>query len=300
MTEPEWSDFRVLLALGRAGSMAGAARILGVDASTISRRLAAAEKATGAVLIVRGGRDFAFTTEGQVLLRAAEAMDTAVAEAVASVRAARAELAGVVRLSLPPSMVHFLRRFPHIVAERHPGLGVVMESNRAVADLARGEADIAVRASRPTAHDLIIRYVFELGLAIYASRAYLDRAGRPSSTEDLRRHKLVLYNATFTSAPVSWLEEYHDQRAPVSRVDSVDMALSAIAAGEGIGVLYCCHGDSYAELERVLPDPIASQSLHVLYGRAARGSARVKAVADFLIVYLVEHRDALAGAQMGG
>ena len=75
MTEPEWGDFKVLLALGRAGSVAGAARILGVDGSTVSRRLAAAEKAAGAVLIVRGGRAFAFTKEGQTLLDAAETMD---------------------------------------------------------------------------------------------------------------------------------------------------------------------------------------------------------------------------------
>ena len=58
MTDPEWSDFKVVLALGRSGSVAGAARILGVDASTVSRRLAAAETAMGAVLIVRGGREF--------------------------------------------------------------------------------------------------------------------------------------------------------------------------------------------------------------------------------------------------
>ena len=56
--EPEWNHFRVILALGRAGSVAGAARRLGVDSWTVSRRLAAAEEALGAVLIVRGGREF--------------------------------------------------------------------------------------------------------------------------------------------------------------------------------------------------------------------------------------------------
>ena len=61
MADPNWSDFRVVLALCNEGSIAGAARILGVDGSTVSRRLAAAEDAFGATLIVRGGGDFIFT-----------------------------------------------------------------------------------------------------------------------------------------------------------------------------------------------------------------------------------------------
>ena len=59
MTEPEWGDFKVLVALAHGGSIAGAARCLNVDHSTVSRRLAALEEAAGATLIVRGGREFA-------------------------------------------------------------------------------------------------------------------------------------------------------------------------------------------------------------------------------------------------
>lgn len=98
--EPEWSDFRVLLALASAGSVAGAARELHVDNSTVSRRLAALEEAVGAKLIIRGGREFNGTAEGRTLLSAAKAMDSAVTQAMLSMRTAKAEVEGTVRVSI--------------------------------------------------------------------------------------------------------------------------------------------------------------------------------------------------------
>ena len=74
LAELEWSDLKVILALSRGGSIAGAGRILNIDSSTVSRRLAAAEEALGGCLILRGGREFRFTAEGMTALHAAEAM----------------------------------------------------------------------------------------------------------------------------------------------------------------------------------------------------------------------------------
>jgi DNA-binding transcriptional LysR family regulator len=300
MREPDWSDFKVLLALGRSGSVSGASRILGIDGSTVSRRLAAAEKAMGATLIVRGGREFAFTAEGRSALEAAEAMDAAVNAAMASVRTSRAELQGIVRVAVFPSLVEFLRPFPQLVTERHPGLSVELGSARAVVDLARGDADIAVRVDHPMPADLIVRHTFELGLALYASTSYLDKAGRPTDPEELRDHQLVLYNAEFSSYPFAgWIEQFADNALPVVRVDSVEMARTLITADGGIGVLWCCHGDSIATLERVLPGPVSSTKVNVVYHRSLRGTTRVKTVADLLIALLVENREVLSGHLVG-
>ncbi len=300
MAEPEWGDFKVLLALGRAGSVAGAARILGVDGSTVSRRLAAAERAAGAILIVRGGRAFDFTREGRALLDAAEAMEAAVTAAGASVRAARAELRGIVRLAVVPSMAEIMGRVPAIVASVHPDLHVELHAGRGATDLAKGEADIAVRVVRDLPSDLIMRHTFELGFALYGSTGYLDSAGRPTRAEDLRDHKLVLFTDEFRGHPfAAWIEEYADTALPVMRVDSVEMARSMIAADAGIGVLWCCHGDSLAPLERVLPDHVSSLTLGVVYHRTLRGSTPVKAVAEIVIAHLIEHRDLLSGYRRG-
>jgi len=295
-TGPEWSDFRVLLALSRAGSVAGAARILRVDASTVSRRLAAAEEAMGAVLLVRGGREFAFTQEGRAALEAAETMEAAVNSATAQVRASRAESLGLVRLSVFPSIAEFLRPFPETVADAHPGVTVELRASRNAVDLAGGQADIAVRVNRELPQDLVMRHAFDLGLALYGSTPYLDAAGRPTTAEDLHRHQLVLYTEDFHPYPfAAWIEQYADTNLPVMRVDSVEMARSMIAAGGGIGVLWCCHGDPLPTLERVLPDPVSSVEVCLVYHRSLRGAARIKAVADLLVTYLTDNHAVLSG-----
>ena len=296
MSEPDWSDFKVVLALGRGGSVAAAARILNVDGSTVSRRLAAAEAAMGAVLIVRGGREFAFTAEGKAALAAAEAMDAAVTTAAASVRATRADLAGFVRISMTPSLFHFLTPFPALVSEKHPGLLVEISSSREVINLAKGEADIALRVGRPTDLDLIVGYTFGMGMALYAAKGYLDSHGRPTSAEDLHQHKLVLYSTKFSAQPFAeWLNRFADPAKPYMSVDSVDTAHTMIAAGHGIGVLWCCHADAFSDMERVLPDPIHTTSVHTIWHASLRGSARLKAVVDMLTAHLIKKRATLQG-----
>src|SRR5512140_2468457 len=99
--EPEWSDLKVLLAVARARSIAGAARALGVDQSTVSRRLTAIEDAVGAALVVRG-RELALTAEGGLLHAAAERVEAIVADAAVALRAAKDEVTGTARISCPP------------------------------------------------------------------------------------------------------------------------------------------------------------------------------------------------------
>src|SRR5436189_3806137 len=99
---PEWSDFRILLALSRAGSVAGAAKELGVDASTVSRRLTALEEGVGTRLVLRGGRELSWTAEGRAALAGAEAMEATVGEVLRECREAKLQAAGAVRVSVPP------------------------------------------------------------------------------------------------------------------------------------------------------------------------------------------------------
>lgn len=301
MADPEWSDFKVVLALGRSGSVAGAARILGVDASTVSRRLAAAETAMGAVLIVRGGREFAFTAEGTATLIAAEAMETAVSVASASVRAAKTALEGIVKIACPPSAIYFLMPFQEIVAKRYPGLGVELVSGRLPVDLAKGEADIAVRNARPTDLDLVIRHSFEWGSCVYAAQSYLDAHGRPASHADVAHHKLVRYGQLFLHYPaIAWIEQFADPAEPAIRSDSIDMARSLIVAGAGIGCLFCTVGDVTPGIVRVFEEPIDQTNCWIVYHESSRGSARIKAVLDLLIEYYVERRHDLSGRRSNG
>jgi DNA-binding transcriptional LysR family regulator len=292
----EWSDFKVLLALGRTGSIAGAARALTVDGSTVSRRLAAAEQALGAVLIVRGGRTFSFTEEGKAAVAAAEAMEAAVVEALAAVRRARSGLQGIVRVACPPVAIAFLAQFHARVAERHPGLGVDLIAGRAPVDLAKGEADISIRSLRQDDLDLVVAHRFELGSAVYAAPSYLAAHGQPASHDAVAGHKLVRYTDAFLNLPAfRWLERYADPASPSVRVDSIDLARSMIAAGSGIGVLYCLAGDATEGIVRVFDEPIDQMTIGIVYHTSMQGSARVRAVLDLLTAYHEAHRNELSG-----
>lgn len=296
MPEPDWNDLKVILALYRGGSVAAAARILSVDASTVSRRLSAIEDAMGTVLLNRGGREFHFTHEGRTAVTAAEAMERVMSEATLAVRSSRTDLAGVVKIACPPSIVHFLEAFETMLSDAHPELGAETLSGRAPSDLAKGEADISIRSLGVVDLDLVVAHRFDLGSCIYASNSYLSVHGTPDEPKDLKTHKLVQYSTAFLHLPAfRWIEDFADPTRSAVRVDSIDMARSLVSDGRGIGALFCTMGDPTPGISRVFDAPIDQMECAIVYHQSARGSARIRAVLDLLIGYFVERQHELSG-----
>jgi DNA-binding transcriptional LysR family regulator len=297
LKEAEWSDFKILLALSRGGSVAGAARLLGLDSSTVSRRLAVVEEAIGACLVLRGGREFSFTAEGKAAIVAAEKIEQAVTQATSSIRATKTEIAGTVRISCVPSLLRVLLQLPELAAEKHPRLRLEINAAYRVVDLGKGEADIAIRMVRPTEIDVVAKRVVDMGWAIYASKSYLAKHGRPNSPDALRGHHLVPYIEDMLHMPwFSWIEQFRNHSAPTARVDSTEMALSVIMAGGGIGCLPCVTGDSAHDLVRIFPEPVAHNTAWIVYHESLRDSARIRFVADLLIACTEERRILLSGS----
>lgn len=293
----EWSDFKVLLALARAGSVAGAAREMQVDSSTISRRLAALEESVGAQLLIRGGREFSWTSEGRAMLDAAETTEAATAAALRAVRASKVDVQGSVRVSVAPAFVQILMR-EMIPALRlaHPALSVELVGAYKRADLAKGEADIAVRMMRPEEPDLVARRAFDCAWFVYAAASYLQLRGRPATFDELARHDLVLYAENLHSAPPTrWLEAYKGSAPAVSRNDSLETAREATQAGAGIAVLPAFAADSVPELQRVFPDRAAANTGWVVYHESVRDTARVRVVADALVEFFHAHEAVFLG-----
>jgi DNA-binding transcriptional LysR family regulator len=298
LAELDWADFKLILALSRGGSVAGAARLLGVDSSTVSRRLAAMEQALGACLVVRGGREFSFTAEGKAALAAAESMDAIVASAAGSIRAAKTGIDGVVRVSAVPSMLRTLMPLLPIAARRYPKLSIEVNAAARVVDLTKGEADIAVRMTQPQEVDLIGKRAFEMGFGVFTSRAYAAQRELPKTFEDLARHQLVQYIDPMLHLPwFAWIEAFASKGAPATRVDGTEMAVGLIAAGGGIGVLPCFSGDQSSSLVRVFPDPIANAVGWIVYHESARNSARIRAVVELLTEYFKTCEEELSGRQ---
>jgi len=293
----EWSDFRVLLALARGCSVAGAARELHVDQSTISRRLSALEEALGAKLLIRGGREFSWTAEGRAVLEAAEQMEAAAAAALRAVRTSKVEVEGSVRVSVAPAFAHLLMRgLVPTLREAHPQLGVAIESSFSRADLAKGEADIALRMMRPSEPDLVAKRAFDCGWFAYASLAYLTAHGKPTTHDELPQHALVLYAEILHSAPPArWLETYKHKARATTRVDSLETASQAAEADAGIAVLPAFVGERISALSRVFPDAVAVNTGWVVYHACVRDNTRVRVVADALHEFFRSHASLFLG-----
>jgi len=294
---PEWSDFKVLLALARGGSVAGAARELQVDHSTISRRLTALEEAVGAKLLIRGGREFSWTPEGRTVLEAAEAMEASTVAALRSVRASKEDVEGNVRVSVAPAFVQpLMRQMIPALRQAHPLLNVELGGVYTRANLAKGEADIAVRMARPEEPDLVARRAFDCGWFVYAAATYLAAHGRPATFDELHRHELVLYAEIMHNAPpMRWMEAYKGKAHATSRTDSVETACQAILADGGIAVLPAFIGDPLPDLQRVFAQRVAVNTGWVVCHECVRDASRVRVVADALVEFFRSHEAIFLG-----
>lgn len=298
--DPDWDDLKILLALARGGSVAGAARTLEVDHSTVSRRLAAIEEAFGAQLLVRGGREFAWTAAGKQALAAAESVEALILEATRSLRTARQNIAGIVKVATTPSLLAVLAPAVTCFQQRYPALEFEFLAGSERADLARGDADIAVRFARPTEPDLIGRHVCDVGMGLYASLAYEQQYGLPANPAELHTHRLVLLAESMHryGQHLRWLEDYRDERTVISRVDNFQSAEQLIAMARGIGTLPRYVADPNPALRRVFPEPHSHVGCYLVYHASLRDTARIKAACEVMRAAVESLGDRLASRRV--
>ncbi|HEX2678880.1 MAG TPA: LysR family transcriptional regulator, partial [Polyangiales bacterium] len=204
-----WEDLRCLGAIARRGSLAQAARDLGVDHSTLSRRLSALETTLGAKLFTRGASGLLATPLLGEILPLVEEMQR---QADAIERAAAGEsqqIAGVVRVTTSEALSGYFVQRAAALREQYPELQVdVLADNRSY-DLLRGEADLAVRAREVTEPDLVARKLTQAGWALFANEAYLARRGKLASAQALAGHDLIAYDASMRGTPGGvWFETH--------------------------------------------------------------------------------------------
>ena len=293
---PEWSDLKALIALSHCGSIAGAARQLRLDSSTLSRRLTALEQSVGARLVVRGSRELSWTNEGRAALGAAEAIADIVASLSRRCMAARLENSGTIRVSCAPALLPLLRGelLPRLRSQ-YPKLLLELEGTYARADLTNAEADVAVRMGNPSEPGLVARRAFELGWAVYTAKDDPAPTVR-QQLEGMHGRSLVLYSRSMLNVgPLAWLERMRVEASDVIRVDNLEVAALLTADGAGLSVLPCVIGDRDVRLRRLAPEPVAFNTGFVVYHEAVRETARVRVVVDLLLEVLKRHRALLLG-----
>ncbi len=296
MAELEWSDFKVILALSRGESVAGASRILGVDSSTVSRRLAAAEEAFGAVLVLRGGREFRFTAEGNMALHTAEAIEASIQSTQTAIKSAKQAIEGKVKITTVGSFYHFLLPICAVLHKQHANLHIEIHDTDQMVNLAAGEADIGLHFAFPKEPDLIARKAFDLGWCVYASKDYAAKYGLPKTPEELREHRLILFTETRHRLPgFAWMEQFKTHEERFTRVNSTSVALRSVLSGVGISALPCFEEDEHTNLVRVFTQPFYHQPAVIVFHESFRDSARIRVVVEGLLAYLNSKLDKLTG-----
>jgi DNA-binding transcriptional LysR family regulator len=197
MRAPEWDDLKHFLAFARAGSMQAAAKALGVNQSTVQRRIAELEECVGRRLVERHLGGYRLTPLGEEMRPAAEGVEAAVAAFERDLAARDKGVTGTIRLTCGSGVAACLRRTPLIDAfhARHPGLQVELVITDRVLDLAKAEADLAIRVAihdgDPKEEALVRRKIADVSWSVYASSGYLERYGRPDNPDDLKGHLVI-------------------------------------------------------------------------------------------------------------
>jgi molybdate transport repressor ModE-like protein len=293
----DWNDLRYLLAIHRGGSLAAAAKELGVTKATASRRLAALEEALGVELAQRTPDGVVLTDAGRNAIAAAEEMDRSAGSLRDSLAASSAGgVHGVVRLTAPQWLAErtFLSELPAL-KQRYPRLEVELLGTNTVLDLTRREADLALRNVRPTQQSLVFRKTGMLAGYIYGSKLYMERRGRPATRADLEQHDLLAYAGLGGMPGFEWLRDPPLSSRIVFRANDPVGLRSAAAAGLGLAALPAVLGDEEPALERLEVLGAGSTEMFLVMPEALKDSAGVRVVSDFIDGVLRQQYARLSG-----
>jgi DNA-binding transcriptional LysR family regulator len=295
MQDIDWSDFQVFLALAQSGRTSDAASLLGVDATTVSRRLKRLETGLGAALFERGPEGHQLTEAGEDLFEQVSTM----ARAAAKIRDGAdtgGGLSGSLRISVSEGFgTWFLTRHIPKLADAHPSLTIDLVASSGFLNPSRREADIAVMLSRPRSGQLIARKLSDYALGLYATQAYLEQAGTPQRAEDLTEgHRLIGYVPELVYAPeLVYLDEIHPGLRATLRSSSINAQHRLIAQGAGLGVLPRFIGNADPDLVPLLPNRTILRSFWIVTHADTNSLARVRAGKDWLIETVAAQRSVL-------
>lgn len=295
MQAPDWNDFQAFLAIARAGQLARAAQALGVDATTMGRRLRRLESRVGATLFEQTREGQVLTEAGEQMLAEVEAMEQAAAR-IAENTAGDAGPSGLLRVSLSEGFgTWFVGQHLRDFTRAHPRLIVDLVVSSGFLSPSKREADLAVTLSRPRAGPLIAGKLSDYTLRLYASRTYLAEFGEPKRPADLASgHALVGYIPEFVYAPeLRYLDEIHPGLAATVRSSSINAQHRLVASGSGLGVLPCFIGDSDPALLPVLPERQITRSFWLVTHKDTHSLARVRAFKDWLTELVGQERSRL-------
>lgn len=295
--EPNWDDIRIFLAVARAGSLTEAGRRLRLSQPTIGRHLRSLEELAGTRLFDRLPNRLELTAQGRALLQAANGMEEGAGAVLRQLHQAAAAETEPVQVTATSSVSLFLTAHLQGLLEES-GHAVAIGNSRDRANLARREADIALRMRRvPEEGDLAARRIGRIGFALYAARTYVEQRGHGSLAG---LDFIGLPEPERTPSQSAWFDGVAAHGVLRCRLGEVYLRHRAAADGLGVALLPCFLGDADDRLQR-LGDPVpdlAEDVYLMLHGDLRRDTA-VRAVAEALAALFRRQRRALEGTRRG-
>ena len=282
-----WDNLRFVLAIERAGSLRGGARALGVNHSTVIRRLTMLEEALGARLFDRTPDGYLVTQAGEDVVSAAKTCEAAVQRASRQITGTDTELAGRIRINIPPALIRsFLTAELVTFSHQFPQIELDIDASHSFTDLARREADVTLRMDHRVDDDVVARKVIDYAKAFYVA-ADLD-------PDAIARLPVLGWAQGRTTLVKDGKEQRHF-------LFSNALQLEFAARGAGRALLPCFLGDSDPRLRREPDtDPVPGKSIWVVYHADLRKSARLRAFVDFIVAAIKRHRPLIQGHQGRG
>lgn len=286
-----WDDLRIVQAVARTGALAAAAQILGINGSTIARRLAKVEEVLGVALFDRRRTGYVATAQGQEVVALAERVELDVIGVARRVSGHAQGHAGDLRITTSDSiLLYFLTPMIASFKARNPAVRVEVNVGNGALNLARGEADIAIRATEKPPENLFGRKVAVIAWAPYGPRP--SSAAHPAADR-----QWVSYGGRLSGLKAAELVAGRVSPDAIGYLtDSVAGAAAAIAAGLGVGYLPCMLGDLSPDIERVGPiEPALNDDLWLLTHPDIRRSGRVYAFMTHCAEAIGQSRDLVEG-----
>lgn len=298
MHDIDWTDLRVFLAVTEGGQIGRAAKALGLDPTTVGRRLRRLESKLDTTLFERSREGQSLTEAGTELLAKVETMAEA-AGRIALASNPNSGPSGSLRISVSEGFgSQFLTRYLPQFSRANPKLTVELIANSGFLSPSKREADIAVMLSRPKAGPVVCRKLSDYSLRLYASKAYLAREGTPQIPSELAsKHTLISYIPDLLYAPeLNYLQDFHPGLAARIRSSSINAQHRLISEGAGIGVLPDFIGSRTPDLQAVCSDHRILRSFWIVTHKDTQGLARVRVGKDWLNQCVSEGRDRLVCA----
>lgn len=271
-----WDNYQLILALHKAGTIRGAGLLLGVNHSTVSRRLAQVEQNLSKPIFEKTPLGYKATEFGTVLIEHAQQIQSVIFSSTRQLDALNNDLSGDLSLSIPVALGEYLL-LDAIASftERHPLIKLNISSTYNLVDLNKNEADVVVRGEANPPEHLVGHRLFPYYICSYSHKAYL----RNTTRENMR-----WITMPFEQHPPEWIQQTTYKDVPVGmQVSDITLRYLALSQGKGLARAACYMADTNTELTRLpesVPKPIAD--LWVLTHPDKRQTPKVKALMKHL------------------